>query len=64
MDCGLGNTAESCGSCGILCQGGNDPNADCQKEGQPPKCMETGNCSKAKLFQETKNIVIDFLMPT
>lgn len=62
MDCGQGNTAESCESCAGC---GNDPNADCQREGQqnPPQCIETGNCSKAKLFQETKNISIDSLMP-
>lgn len=50
MDCGLGNTAKSCGDCA---QCGNDPNADCQKEGPPgqTECIETGNCCKAKLFQ-------------
>ena len=56
VDCGNGNTAESCGSCAQYCS--NDPNADCQKvEGQPPQCIESGNCSKAKLFQETNFVV-------
>ena len=65
MDCGLGNTAESCGSCAQCSMMHNDPNTDCQKDqGQPPQCIETGNCCKAKLFQETKNISIDSLLST
>ena len=52
MDCGQGNTAESCGSCATC---GNDPNADCQIiQGQQGQCIETGNCCKAKLIQGTK----------
>lgn len=60
VDCGLGNTAESCGSCA---QCGNDPNTDCKiLQGQPPQCIETGNCRKAKLLQESKSISIDSLI--
>ena len=59
MDCGTGSTEDSCGSC-APCGNGN---GDCQPVPgtQPPQCIETGNCSKAKLFQE--NISINSLMP-
>ena len=61
MDCGTGSTEDSCESC-APCGNGN---GDCQPVPgtQPPQCTETGNFSKAKLFQETKNISIDSLVP-
>ena len=61
MDCGTGSTEDSCGDC-APCGNGN---GDCQPVPgtQPPQCIETGNCSKAKLFQVTKNISIASLMP-
>ena len=61
VDCGTGSTEDSCESC-APCGNGN---GDCQPVPgtQPPQCTETGNFSKAKLFQETKNISIDSLVP-
>ena len=61
MDCGTGSTEDSCGDC-APCGNGN---GDCQPVPgtQPPQCIETGNCSKAKLFQVTKNISIASLIP-
>ena len=72
MDCGAGNTAESCGSC-VPCATGGDcqpdpvnqggsggPGGPVRKKRQAPQCIESGNYSSAKSFQPTKKLFIDF----
>ena len=54
MDCGAGNTAESCESC-VPCATGGDcqpdqvagggPGGQLRKKRQAPQCIEAGNCS-------------------
>ena len=69
MDCGAGNTAESCESC-VPCATGGDcqpdqgtgggPGGPVRKKRQAPQCIEAGNYSSAKSFQPTKKLFIDF----
>ena len=68
MECGAGNTAESCGSCKPCGNGGDcqpDPGNQVagggpggqkrkKRQAQAPPCIETGNCSKPNYFNQQK----------